>query len=66
MKIYMESPHVLRMSNLLHCAWYRVFDRKLVNCKNRVKGDNGLVVISETYRLGADEAYFMIQAINQL
>ena len=54
------------MSNLLHRAWYRVFDRKSVNCKNRVKGDNGLVVISETYRLGADEAYFMIQAINHL
>lgn len=65
--MYMESRHVLHMFNLLHHGTcYRVFDRKSVNCTNRVKGGSGLVVLSETYWLGADETYFMNQNINQL
>jgi hypothetical protein len=40
------------------------FVRKSVT--NRDKGDNGLVVLSGTYWLDVDEAYFIMQTINQL
>ena len=42
------------------------FVRKSVNSTNRDKGDNGLVVLSGTYWLDTDEAYFIMQTINQL